>query len=263
MMSSTALQCRKCHTGRLAKGPRGWACESCGYAPFAEATREKVPPPAPVVVRTPLPEQVTTSNFGARPAGAPAAAPTGVLFSSHGLLDGATHMLWGDAGNGVRFAAEVPLQVLPTGEPLNLRVLVNNPGPYVLSAELFVVSVLGDASPQARRIVTGDLPPGSVLDATYPLLSPNYAARCHLAIFCRPRPPTGNGQDPWRAPPVQDYTGALDRNLPSVHSRVEIRDRAHCPRCEGRMRWVPAQASKPRAWVCEECAHRVETGILS
>lgn len=256
-----ALDCRKCHAGQLAKGPQGWVCDHCGFAPFAEGVREKVPAPTPVVVRNPMPEPVRTTDFPSKDR--PVAAPVAVLFSAAEPRPGGMHLFWTNAGSGVRFAAEIALQVLPPKEPLELRVLIHNPGPYVLSATLFVQLWLGGSEPRSFQASTGDLPVGSILDATYTLPGLTVPTGCRVSVSCLPCQPSGRLQNPWQAPQLVPFPGSVAPNLSVALASADVRERVHCPKCEARMRWVPAQGGKPRAWVCEECAHRVDTGILN
>lgn len=253
---NSALTCRQCHVGRMVKLPSGWTCEKCGFAPFGGPPREKVAPPAPVVAREPLPEQVMAADFKSAPAAPP------VLFSTAQRPPGSTHMLWADAGSGVRYAVEVPLQLLPPGEPVDVRVLVENQGPYVVRAAFRFLQNGSSPGSQGVRSTTGDLPVGTLLDTSYAIKVPASLDVWKLALLCQPLPPTGAPQNPWKAPDLRPDTAAPPTDLPTTHATVAFRATAHCPRCGRTMRWVPARPPKPRAWVCESCAHRVETGFL-
>lgn len=197
-----------------------------------------------------------------RSASPPSAPPACVLFSANEVRPGTMHMLWIDAGAGVRFAADAPLQVLPPGEPVELRVLVQNLGPYVLPVHLAVDVATEEGEEEGRQGSTGDLPAGSVLDATYSLALESLAAGCHLSVYCQPLRTTGRMQDPWRPPALFAGNGTPASTMAPAQASVAFRAHPRCPRCNGPMRWVPRQGSRPRAWTCEDCAHRVETGIL-
>lgn len=245
----------------MVKLATGWTCDQCGFAPFSGSPREKVPPPAPLVGTRPRVE------IEDRPRGAMAperwSGPQPVLFPARQPRPGSAHMLWSDAGSGLRFAAEIPLQVLPPGEAVDLRVLVENRGPYITRATLLVLQSGRLPGPNTMKTTVGDLPPGSVFDASYNLEVPLNVQECKVSVFCLPMPPEGNLQDPWKAPELREDNSVNPlRTLPCANASVKFRARAKCPRCESTMTYVRATAERPRAWVCEDCQHRVETGLV-
>lgn len=261
MSISIPLQCKKCQQGQLAKGPQGWSCDHCGYSPFTEGVRERVPPPRPVVAPAPpVPEQVRLTDFPGRAATPP--APRGVLLADPNAIPRANRLFWNDAGSGVRYALEVPLQVVPPGQALEVRTVVHNQGPYLLSTEMLLRCARGDHSTRAYRVATGDLLVGAILDATYPLHVSSEPTRCELSLLCRACQPTGRLQDPWISPTLTPFTGLVPLNGSHACAVAEVRARSHCPRCESTMRFVSDPGPRPRAWVCEDCAHRVELGSL-
>lgn len=257
---TSALNCRKCHVGQLVKRPTGYTCDKCGDMPFA-GPREKVAPPRPVIVREPLPENVKMTDFVN--ASKPVAGPPQVLFSSLARPPGSTHILWSEAGSGIRFAVEAPLQVLPPGEPVGVRLLVENVGPYVARACLHLVETGRPLESRAEKVTTGDLAVGTVFDASYTVTPPKTAVDWKVSVLCQPTAPQGAPQDPWKAPELLPDPVPLHAHLATAQVAVAIRSTARCPRCENNMRWTPAQPPKARGWVCEACAHRVESGSLN
>lgn len=189
--------------------------------------------------------------------------PQAVLFSAQQPRPGSLRMFWTDAGAGVRFAAEVPLQVLPPGEPVEARIIVQNAGGSPTPVRLLVLTDTDGGPKRGGLATTGDLPPGSVLDTTYALTVPANSTRGSVIVHCEPVGSLGRGQDPWQAPALQPVPAAIPRLLPSVRAAFAVRPTPRCPRCTGPMRWCPREPSKARAWVCEDCAHRVEGGILN
>lgn len=238
----------------------GYTCDRCGDAPFSGA-REKVAPPAPVVVRAAMPEVVMTTDFVSSTT--PDPGPRPVLCSSREPPAGTTHVLWTEAGAGVRFALEAPLQVLPPGEPVQVRVLIENRGPYVVMVSLLLVQSPKSPGQQPSRVTTGDLPVGSILDASYMVDVPGPTSQCRLSALGQALKPSGVAQDRWRAPELVADMGPPTLGLPSSQATISFRTKARCPRCDGPMRWAPAQPPKARGWVCQDCAHRVETGSLT
>ena len=173
-------------------------------------------------------------------------------------------MIWSEVGSGVHFAAEIPLQVVPPAEPVELRVLVDNQSFYPMVATLRILQNGVETRARGLRATTGDLPGPSVFDATYPLKVPVGETQWKVVVLCQPSPGAGVPQAPWKAPDLQPDTAAPPPPaLPSAQTTVMFRNSPLCPRCEGRMRWSPARSPKPRGWVCEDCAHRVESGMLN
>ncbi|MDE1821644.1 MAG: hypothetical protein KGJ23_09550 [Euryarchaeota archaeon] len=258
-LAANVLACRECHVGTMVKRETGWTCDRCGYAPFADAPREKVPPPAPVGVKEPLPEKVRARDL----ASPVSLGPVPVLFPANEPRPRSGQLFWADGGVGIRYAAEIPLQVVPPEEPVELRLLAQNSGPYVVGVLMSaVVETDGRSEPRTLQTLSGDLPVGTVLDATYPLPPAPDSTRCQTTVYGRAVVASGRFQDLWKAPALLPRPGPPEKGPTFAQASAQLRGHARCPRCEGRMRWVPSEGPKPRGWVCVECAHRVETGIL-
>ena len=170
---------------------------------------------------------------------------------------------WRPAGGGMRFSRDVPLSVLPPGEPIFVEVLAHNQVQTPLSVTYYVV--LTNVNLQGTRLQaeSRDIPPGHVLDVSHTLAANLQPGEYSLTVFCIPKAPVGQPQDPLSYPTLSPIEGAIPPGLPSLYEVLKIREEVPCPSCGGRLLWTPAgMGGRPRAWVCGRCAHRVENGTL-
>ncbi|MDE1835610.1 MAG: hypothetical protein KGJ23_03225 [Euryarchaeota archaeon] len=254
---ASALRCPKCGTGTLAKLATGWTCEQCGFAPFAGREKEKVPPPSPINPRTvdPAGRPFSASDLAAD-------APPKVRFNSLEKRPEALRVQWMPAGAGLRYASRVSLQTVPPGENVPLELLAHNQGPHPLSLEYYVQLTGRSGVVAVSRVYSGDLPPEGVLDATVLLPPPDDPEGCRVSTYCRALPATGRLQPELQPPGVAPVQGSVSLPVQPTDPDVKFLTSVRCPRCENRMAWVPGGPRRARAWVCDACQHRVETGLL-
>lgn len=172
-------------------------------------------------------------------------------------------LTWVPAGGGLRFSRDIPLRVLPPGEPIHLEVIAHNQGGEPLSVSYYVS--LTNANLQGTRLQgeAQDIPAGSVLDVTHTLAANLMPGDYHITVFCLPRTPTGKNQDPSSFPSLAPVDGPIPTGLPSLYDTLKIREEVPCPSCGGNLLWTPTgMGGKPRAWVCGRCGHRIESGTL-
>ncbi len=170
---------------------------------------------------------------------------------------------WRPAGGGLRFSRDVPLRVLPPGEPIFVEVMAHNQGTAPVSVSYYIA--LTNVNLQGTRLVgeSQDLSAGSVLDVTHTLAAKLQQGEYSITVFCVPKAPVGRDQDPNVFPTLSPIEGTIPPGLPSLYEILRIREEVTCPNCSGRMLWTPAgMGGRPRAWVCGRCANRVENGVL-
>ncbi|MDE1881671.1 MAG: hypothetical protein KGI89_14135, partial [Euryarchaeota archaeon] len=248
-------------------------------APAAPPGPPGIPPPSPIAfppppssppTGTPPPSTFSPpSDLGgvAAPTFAPPAPPVGgpskslfLYVERQALYETLT---WRPAGGGVRFSRDIPLRILPPGEPIAVEFFAQNQGAAPLSVTYYVV--LTNVNLQGTRLQADslDIPVGSVLDVTHTLAAKLQPGEYSITVFCVPRAGAGRTQDPASFPALAPVDGTIPPGLPSLYDVIKVREEVPCPSCGGRLLWTPASmGGRPRAWVCGRCAHRVETGIL-
>lgn len=189
--------------------------------------------------------------------------PSKVLHEYIERQDVYDHQLWTEAGGGTRFSHNVPLRVLPPGEPITVEMLIHNTAPVDTATTYYIA--LTNANLQGTRLCgeTGDIPPGLVMDAMHTLAANLSPGDYSLTVFCQPHAAVGRPQDPMIPPTLAPMDGPLAPGLPGLHGVIKVRSEVNCPQCGGNLLWTPAgMGGRPRAWVCGRCGLRLESGTI-
>jgi hypothetical protein len=253
--SSNLLKCPKCATGKLAKLPSGYTCDSCGFEPFKRSPQEREPPPAPIVTRREEDRPFTPADLAVN-------QPKRVLFTAFDKRPDQMRLAWVAAGGGLRYAHMVPLQTLPPGESVPIRVIAYNQSLGPIGIELLLHLTGNNGAAVDGRTYAGDLPPDHVLEATFQLPPPAQAEECRVSVAGRAVPPTGRPQHPMTTPPVEPLPSGSGIAPTQTDPVVRFMTSCRCPRCENVMVWMPGSARRVRSWCCDACGHRVDSGML-